>query len=30
LGPFFSVSYLPNTINLKADARFTKTSEKFA
>jgi hypothetical protein len=28
LGPFFSLSYLPNTINFKSDSRFIKTSEK--
>lgn len=28
LGPFLSVSYLPVTLNLKADERFLKTAEK--
>lgn len=28
LGPFFSVSFLPNSLTLKPDARFKRTSEK--
>jgi hypothetical protein len=30
LGPFFSISFLPNSLNLKPDPRFKKTSEKVA
>lgn len=28
LGPFFSVSYLSNSLNLKGDGKFMKTAEK--
>jgi len=28
LGPYFSLSYLPTTINLKGDTKFVKMSEK--
>ena len=28
LGPFFSVSFLPNSLNLRPDDRFKRTSEK--
>ena len=28
LGPFFQLSFLPNTLNLKADGRFLKNAEK--
>lgn len=28
LGPFFSVSFLPQSLNLKGDERFLKTIEK--
>jgi hypothetical protein len=29
LGPFFSVSFLPNSLTLKPDERFNRTAEKF-
>lgn len=28
LGPFFSISFLPNSLTLRRDARFKKTAEK--
>ncbi len=30
LGPFFSITIMPNSLTLKPDERFIRTSEKFS